>query len=96
MKRVIVVSYVFPPLHCGIGRIPKLVKYLPEFGWEPVVLTVRKSFFRPRYDYEALEILTDDYNPSFTLDLPTIIYGRDVTLDLYGKEFYLYEPNINN
>ncbi|MFC1694032.1 hypothetical protein ACFL1R_11050 [Candidatus Latescibacterota bacterium] len=41
MKRVILVSYHFPP--CGgkaVQRASKLTKYLPRFGWEPVVFTM--------------------------------------------------------
>lgn len=39
-KKVLVVSYTFPPENnMGAVRIGKFVKYLPEFGWEPVVLT---------------------------------------------------------
>ncbi len=55
MKRVLVVSYLFPPLHCGVGRVSKLVKYLPQYGWEPTVLTVKRSIFRPIYDYESMK-----------------------------------------
>ncbi|MFC1909484.1 glycosyltransferase [Chloroflexota bacterium] len=39
MKKVLVVGFVFPFHATGSGRIPGLVKYLPEFGWQPVVLT---------------------------------------------------------
>src|SRR3954447_4054037 len=40
MKRVLVIAYFFPPLGgAGVQRTLKHVKYLPEFGWEPVVLT---------------------------------------------------------
>jgi len=39
-KKVLVISYAFPPTNAiGALRVGKLVKYLPEFGWEPVVLT---------------------------------------------------------
>lgn len=40
MKRVLFISYSFPP-HGGSGvhRPAKFVKYLPEFGWEPIVIT---------------------------------------------------------
>ena len=44
------ISYLFPPLDCGVGRQIKLAKYLPFFGWVPTVLTVNRSFLRPRYD----------------------------------------------
>ena len=43
MKKVLMVSYFFPP--CGGGgvqRSSKFVKYLPRFNWKPYVLTVRK------------------------------------------------------
>lgn len=41
MKRVLIVSFFFPPFNTiGAVRIGKLAKYLPEFGWTPLVLTV--------------------------------------------------------
>jgi glycosyltransferase involved in cell wall biosynthesis len=42
MRRVLLVTYFFPPLGGGgVPRALKLAKYLPAFGWEPHVLTVR-------------------------------------------------------
>jgi len=41
MKRVLIVSYHFPP--CGgkaVQRASKLAKYLPDFGWQPIVCTM--------------------------------------------------------
>lgn len=41
-RKVLIISYYFPPLGMGgVQRISKFVKYLPSFGWEPVVLTVK-------------------------------------------------------
>ena len=41
-KRVLFVTYYFPPSGGpGVQRALKLVKYLPRFGWQPTVLTVR-------------------------------------------------------
>jgi len=41
IHRVLVVAYYFPPLGLsGVQRTLKFAKYLPQFGWEPVVLTV--------------------------------------------------------
>ena len=46
MKRVLIVAYYFPPMGlAGVQRSVKFVKYLPEFGWEPVVLTVRDVLY---------------------------------------------------
>nr|HDO80708.1 hypothetical protein [Candidatus Bathyarchaeota archaeon] len=40
MRKVLIVSYEFPPLGgIGVQRVLKFVKYLPQYGWQPVVLT---------------------------------------------------------
>lgn len=41
MNHVLVIAYYFPPMgFSGIQRTLKFVKYLPEYGWHPTVLTV--------------------------------------------------------
>ena len=46
MKKVLVIAYFFPPLGwSGVQRTLKFVKYLQDFGWEPIVVTVGKSRF---------------------------------------------------
>jgi len=40
MKKVLIISNSYPPLNLiGSLRIAKFVKYLPDFGWEPIVFT---------------------------------------------------------
>lgn len=47
MKKVLLISYFYPPLAGpGAQRIEKFVKFLPEFGWMPVVLTVKAPYYR--------------------------------------------------
>jgi glycosyltransferase involved in cell wall biosynthesis len=42
MKRIIILAYYFPPLGMGGSQRPaKFAKYLPEFGWQPTVVTVK-------------------------------------------------------
>ncbi len=42
MKKVLIISYFFPPRHSVASiRLEGLAKYLPQFGWEPVILTPR-------------------------------------------------------
>ena len=44
MKKVLVISCLFPPRGgVGVLRIAKFCKYLPEYGWRPVVLTTEVS-----------------------------------------------------
>jgi glycosyltransferase involved in cell wall biosynthesis len=41
-KKVLIISYYFPPMGMGgVQRATKFAKYLPTFGWNPFVLTVK-------------------------------------------------------
>ncbi len=46
-RRALIISYYFPPMgYSGVQRTAKFVKYMPDFGWEPVVLTINpKSYY---------------------------------------------------
>ncbi|GAB4363762.1 MAG: glycosyltransferase [Calditrichia bacterium] len=46
MKKVLIISYYWPPAGGpGAIRVVKFAKYLLQFGWQPVVLTVEKGEF---------------------------------------------------
>lgn len=54
--RVLIVSYSFPPAGgVGVQRVSKLVKYLPDFGVEPLVLTAKN----PSVPIEDANLLQD-------------------------------------
>ncbi len=60
MKRLLIVAYYFPPSGGpGVQRVLKYTKYLPEFGWEPLVLTVENGTF-PAIDYSLLEEIPEN------------------------------------
>ena len=43
-KRLLMIAYYFPPLGgAGVQRTVKFAKYLPGFGWNPVIFTVRSG-----------------------------------------------------
>jgi len=45
MKKVLIITYYWPPgSGAGVQRWLKFSKYLPLYGWEPVILTVDPSF----------------------------------------------------
>lgn len=51
MKKVLIITYFWPPAGGpGVQRILKFVKYLPKFGWEPIILTVQNGEY-PAIDY---------------------------------------------
>lgn len=59
MKKILVVAYYFPPSGGpGVQRVLKHIKYLPEFGWQPVVLTVSNGQF-PARDESLLQQIPD-------------------------------------
>jgi glycosyltransferase involved in cell wall biosynthesis len=60
MKKVLIITYYWPPSGgAGVQRWLKFAKYLPESGWEPIILTVDPVF--------AAYPVTDD---SLTNELP--------------------------
>ncbi|MCF7805763.1 MAG: glycosyltransferase family 4 protein [Candidatus Marinimicrobia bacterium] len=59
-KTLLVLTYYFPPAGGpGVQRVLKHVKYLPEFGWDPVVITVDGGDFPARDASLADEIPND-------------------------------------
>src|SRR5688572_7689589 len=53
MKRLLMIAFYFPPMvgSSGIQRTLRFARYLPQFGWEPLILTAH-----PR----AYERISDD------------------------------------
>jgi len=50
MKKVLIITYYWPPSGGpGVQRALKFAKYLPSFGWQPIILTVRQGEF-PQLD----------------------------------------------
>ncbi len=60
MKKVLIIDYDFPPARTsGVYRPLKFAKYLPEFGWQPIILTV-KNYPREFMDETLLDQLPPD------------------------------------
>ena len=54
-RNVLVIAYYFPPMGLsGVQRTLKFVKYLPQFGWQPTVLTVTPTGYFAQ-DYSLLD-----------------------------------------
>lgn len=59
MKKVLIISYHFPPdAAIGAVRPGKFAQYLPEFGWKPVVLTVKEQHYES-HDYGKMASVFD-------------------------------------
>ncbi len=104
LKKVLIVTYYWPPAGGpGVQRVLKFVKYLPEFGWQPFVLTVN-SPDAPVYDEslagdiprEAKIFKTKSLEPfglykKFTGKKPTDTIPNDV---LINKENVTFREKI--
>ena len=72
MKNVLLIFYHFPPTGgSGVQRALKFAKYLPEFGFRPIILCADSRFLKQPRDYTLLSELprnTKIYR-TFALDL---------------------------
>ena len=69
MKKVLILVYNFPPqLTVAARRVAKFVKYLKEFGWQPIVVTVKNSPLK-KSDFMLLEELGPEVEVHKTYDL---------------------------
>ncbi len=58
VKRVLMVAYHFPPMNVssGIQRTLRFAQYLPEFDWEPLVLTAHPRVYAGVSDASLAEV----------------------------------------
>ena len=82
MKNLLIVAYYFPPSGGpGVQRVLKHVKYLPEFGWNPIVLTVANGQF-PARDESLLKQIPE----KLLVERTTIYEPYDIYRFLTGKK----------
>ena len=61
MRAALFILYYFPPSGgAGVQRGLKLIRYLREFDWEPIVLTVREQSAFPVRDESLLSEVPPD------------------------------------
>src|SRR5512133_3782369 len=79
MRKVLIITYYWPPSGgAGVQRWLKFVKYLREFGWEPVVYTPEN----PEYP---------ETDPSLEKDIPA---GLEVIRQPICEPYDLYKKFI--
>jgi glycosyltransferase involved in cell wall biosynthesis len=92
MKKVLMIAYFFPPFQ-PVGysiRLIKFIKYLPELGWLPVVLTIDE-----RQEYETMrkvgsEALLSEIQPRVKVYRTT---AGETSLKFVEKERKLSQRN---
>ena len=79
MKKVLILTYYWPPSGgAGVQRWLKFVKYLREFGWEPIVYTAENG------EYPVLD-------ESFFKDIPE---GITILKQPIWEPYQLYKKVI--
>ena len=84
-KKVLIITYYWPPSGgSGVQRWLKFVKYLPQFGWEPLVFTPENPSFEVRDDTLLKDIPTEADVIHFPIWEPYRIFGA--VSRLFGKQ----------
>jgi hypothetical protein len=77
LKNLLIIAYYFPPSGGpGVQRVLKHIKYLPEFGWNPIVLTVENG------EYQAIDTSLIKEIPESTIVRKSRIFEP---YDIYRK-----------
>lgn len=54
---MIITSHYPPSNLTGVHRARLFAKYLPQFGWNPIILTVDESFYEEKLDFHLKELI---------------------------------------
>jgi hypothetical protein len=61
MKKILILYPHFPPSNlAGVHRARLFAQHLPEFGWEPIVLTVDERYYEETLDWNLAKLLPSD------------------------------------
>ncbi len=89
-KKVLIIAYIFPPLGgSGVQRTLKFVKYLRDFGWEPVVLTVDEG------DFPFTDSTLENEIPQ-EIEVIRIREKKDLDIHYINKLIQMYQVVVNN
>ena len=76
-RSVLVVTFDFPPsAEVGAYACSQLTRYLPEYGWEPVVLTVEGRYHLNRNDAEGARAFPGPIIRTAALPHPLDVWAR--------------------
>jgi glycosyltransferase involved in cell wall biosynthesis len=89
MKRALIVSPYFPPCNlAGVHRPRLLAKGLPEFGWEPTVLTADPRHYGKLLEPGMAELIPKDLHIEYVETIPAALSGAIGVGDLSLRAFH--------
>lgn len=93
MKNLLMIAYLFPPAGgTGSVRVTKFAKYLPTFGWKPIVLTSYDTGISP--DLSTLEDLHEDVSIYRVSGLASRQHARQYRKKLLNAGYSRSERNV--
>jgi glycosyltransferase involved in cell wall biosynthesis len=94
MNKALLIAYHFPPLGGGgVFRTLKFTKYLPDFGYQPYVLTVKNPMYRTR-DLTLLREVPSYVKVYRTFSFEHRMLRAPRLLNINLKWFYIPDENI--
>lgn len=58
MKKILIISPHFPPSNLtAVHRARFIANHLPDFGWEPIILTVHEKYYEEELDFNLAKLL---------------------------------------
>jgi glycosyltransferase involved in cell wall biosynthesis len=94
MKKVLIIAYHYPPLGGGgVFRTLKFTKYLPKFGFQPHVLTVKNPMYRTK-DSTLIREIPPEAKVYRTFSFEHRILRAPRLLNLNLKWFYIPDENV--
>lgn len=89
-KKVLFTAHIFPPVGgSGVQRSLKFVKYLRNFGWEPIVVTAGKTIYPLRDETMVAEIPEE-------IEVIRIDERNNIDVSYANKLIQIYNGVVNN
>jgi hypothetical protein len=92
LKKILIISPHFPPSNlAAVHRSRLFAQHLPEYGWEPIVLTVHEDYYEEELDNNLTKLLPSDLRiekaNAFRVTKPRILgdIGLRAFFQLYRK-----------
>ncbi|MBX2931845.1 MAG: hypothetical protein KF781_07870 [Chitinophagaceae bacterium] len=92
MKKILIISPHFPPSNlAAVHRSRLFAQHLPEFAWQPIILTVHENFYEEKLDWDLHKLLPKDLqiekSSAFKVTKPRLIgdIGLRAFFQLYKK-----------
>lgn len=61
MKKILIITPHYPPSNlAAVHRSRLFAQHLPEFGWEPIILTVHEDYYEEALDHKLEQLLPKD------------------------------------